>query len=111
MFMIDCGSSKTRADSGKNLARLRAEQAWTALHLEHGLPLHTFRLGGESAMRSSYQTLSLHPTTAAQAHVSSTVPFVMQGSMGPGATRWRQRSSRCAWATAALLAECWGTSC
>ena len=45
-------SSETRADSGKNLARLRAEQAWTALHLEHGLPLHTFRLGGEPATRA-----------------------------------------------------------
>lgn len=43
-----CRRSETRADSGKNLARLRAEQAWTALHLEHGLPLHIFRLGGES---------------------------------------------------------------
>lgn len=39
-------SSETRADSGKNLARLKAEQAWTALHEEDGLPLHIFRLGG-----------------------------------------------------------------
>jgi hypothetical protein len=101
-------SSETRADSGRNLARLRAEQAWTALYLEHGLPLHTFRLGGESAMCSSYQTLSSNPTTV-QAHVSSTAPIVMQGSMGLGAMRWRQHSSRYAWASAALLAERWAT--
>jgi hypothetical protein len=100
-------SSETRADSGRNLARLRAEQAWAALYLEHGLPLHTFRLGGESAMCSSYQTLSSNPSTV-QAHVVSTAPIIMQGSMGLGATRWRQHSSRYAWATAVLLAVCWG---
>lgn len=46
-------SSVTRADSGKNLARLRAEQAWMALHVEHGLPLHIFRLGGIYGPRRS----------------------------------------------------------
>jgi len=38
--------SETRADSGKNLARLKAEQAWMALQRDNGLPLHIFRLGG-----------------------------------------------------------------
>ena len=42
---IACRSA-LRAHSGKGLARRRAEDAWLALHSEHGLPLHAFRLGG-----------------------------------------------------------------
>ena len=38
--------SALRARSGKGLARRRAEDAWLALHCQHGLPLHVFRLGG-----------------------------------------------------------------
>ena len=45
-----CCSSPLRADSGKNLARLHAEQAWQALHQQQGLPLHIFRLGGASLL-------------------------------------------------------------
>ncbi|KAK9815289.1 hypothetical protein WJX72_001095 [[Myrmecia] bisecta] len=38
--------SELRADSGKGLARVHAEEAWQALYQHHGLPVHTFRLGG-----------------------------------------------------------------
>ncbi|KAK9826809.1 hypothetical protein WJX81_002893 [Elliptochloris bilobata] len=38
--------SELRAAAGKGAARRRAEAAWLALHAEHDLPLHIFRLGG-----------------------------------------------------------------
>ncbi len=45
--------SPTLAAAGRPLARLKAEQAWTALHQQHGLPVHVFRLGGASACQRS----------------------------------------------------------
>lgn len=43
------GRSELRASnpSSRGHARWLTERAWAAMHAEHGLPVHIFRLGGK----------------------------------------------------------------
>ncbi len=44
--------SELRVRGGRGAPRARAEAAWLALHAEHGLPVHAFRLGGARRARA-----------------------------------------------------------
>ena len=59
--------SELRARSGKGLARRRAEEAWLALHAEHGLPVHVLRLGGAHSSRPRRCLTALFPSACAAA--------------------------------------------
>ena len=59
--------SELRARSGKGVARRRAEEAWMALHAEHGLPVHVLRLGGAHSSRPRRCLNALFPSACATA--------------------------------------------
>lgn len=46
-LLLSC-SSELRPSSSKSIQRAEAEAAWLRLYHTHGLPVHVFRLGGDS---------------------------------------------------------------
>ena len=63
---LRCGfadSSETKTTSTAGASRRRAEEEWMSLFSVHSLPVHTFRLGGESIYHAPTSTSGLQEST------------------------------------------------
>ena len=58
LYFIAC-SSELRLATSKSSQRAEAEAAWLRLYQDHGLPIHVFRLGGNTAAWTSELMLQL----------------------------------------------------